>query len=323
MPGGRSASRVYHGASMVHRLSRRGPGGRLRVVDEGAGPPIVLLHAGIANLRSWDAMAPLLVASRVPGLRYDQRGFGETVTEAVSFSNRADVIAVLDALGIGRAALVGNSRGGVIAFDTAAEFPERFVAVVGVAAGLGGYDGTATPEEMAAFEAMDALEYAEPPDVAGHRRRDGPLLGRRPGPVADRVPSAIREAIRAQQIRHPRPDRVNGEPIPLDPPAECAGRASRCRSWRWPARSTVPTSSDTARHLAAAAPNARAVIWDDVAHMIGMEQPARLANLIDEFLAPRPAGRSTVPRRRSAGRKPSRDPDPTISYDEIVRNRGP
>jgi len=42
----------------------------------------------------------------------------------------------------------------------------------------------------------------------------------------------------------------------------------------------------TARHLEANTPNARALVWPDVAHMIGMEQPARLATAIIEFLAP-------------------------------------
>lgn len=37
------------------------PGGRLHVVDEGdpAGPAILLLNAGIADLTAWDALAPL------------------------------------------------------------------------------------------------------------------------------------------------------------------------------------------------------------------------------------------------------------------------
>ena len=38
--------------------------------------------------------------------------------------------------------------------------------------------------------------------------------------------------------------------------------------------------------LEADAPNARALVWDDVAHMIGMEQPDRLAAAIAAFLAP-------------------------------------
>jgi len=44
--------------------------------------------------------------------------------------------------------------------------------------------------------------------------------------------------------------------------------------------------AQTALRLEAAAPHARAVLWPDVAHMIGMEAPDRLNDLIVEFLAP-------------------------------------
>ena len=125
------------------------PGGRLFVVDEGDGPPVVLLHAGIVDLRAWDSFVPHLVAGGCRAVRYDARAWGRSTTEDVAYSNRADVVAVLDALGIDRAALVGNSRGGQIAFDTAVEFPDRVVAVVGVGAGLGGFEGHPTPEEIA------------------------------------------------------------------------------------------------------------------------------------------------------------------------------
>ncbi|MEO8437744.1 MAG: alpha/beta fold hydrolase, partial [Chloroflexota bacterium] len=101
------------------------PGGDLFVVDEGSGPPIALLHAGVADLRAWDDVVPPLVAAGYCVVRYDSRGFGESTAEDVDFSRRADLIAVLDALGIDRAALVGNSMGGSTAFDTAIEFPER------------------------------------------------------------------------------------------------------------------------------------------------------------------------------------------------------
>ena len=66
------------------------PGATLHTVDEGSGPPIVLLHAGIADLRAWDAMVPYLTGAGYRVIRYDQRGFGRTVTEDVAFSNRAD-----------------------------------------------------------------------------------------------------------------------------------------------------------------------------------------------------------------------------------------
>ncbi len=78
---------------------------------------------------------------------YDARGFGRSTTEDVEFTHRADLVAVMDGLGLDRAALVGNSRGGMLAFDAALESPERVVAVVGVAAGLGGFESESTAEE--------------------------------------------------------------------------------------------------------------------------------------------------------------------------------
>src|SRR5450759_2739382 len=100
------------------------PGGRLFALSEGAGPAIVLMHAAIVDQRAWDAMVPGLVAAGFRVVRYDYRTFGRSTTDDVEFSNRADLLAVLDAFGIGRAALVGNSHGGQIAIDTAIEFPE-------------------------------------------------------------------------------------------------------------------------------------------------------------------------------------------------------
>ena len=44
----------------------------------------------------------------------------------------------------------------------------------------------------------------------------------------------------------------------------------------------------TARHVEAEAPDTRVVVWPDVAHMIGMEVPDRLAETVVEFLAPIP-----------------------------------
>jgi pimeloyl-ACP methyl ester carboxylesterase len=272
------------------------PGGRLHVTDEGTptDPPVVLLHAAIADSRAWDDVVPLLAAGGYRVVRRDMRGFGQTVTEDVEFSHRADVIAVLDALGIDRAVLIGNSAGGQIAFDTAIEFPDRAAAVVGVGAGLGGFDGGATPEEMAAFDEADAIETAfdeggpdapsaaELVDIEVRFWVDG--IGQSP----DRVPSAIREAVRAMNLLHYSPARANGTSLRLTPPAAERLAELRCPILAVAGELDVSDVAATARHLEANVPGARAVVWPDVAHMIGMEQPARLADLVLEFLAPLP-----------------------------------
>lgn len=266
------------------------PGGRLHAVDEGAptAPPIVLLHAGIADSRSWDALAPLLAEAGYRVIRYDARGFGRSETDDIEFSNRADLRAVMDALGIGRAVLVGNSRGGQIAFDTAIESPGRVTAVVGVAAGLSGYAGDVTPEEEGAFEDMEALEAADEADAEAIADIDVRVWVDGIGQHHERVPSAIRELVREMDAQHNAPGRVHGKPLPLHPPAN-----DRLHELVMPVLAVagdldVSDVLQTARHLEASAPNARAVILPGVAHMIGMEAPDRLAELVVDFIAPLP-----------------------------------
>ncbi len=265
-------------------------GGRLHVVDEGdpADPPVLLLHAGIADLRSWDALVPLLIAGGYRVIRYDARAYGRSTTEDVAFSHRADAIAVLDASGIGRAVFVGNSRGGMTAFDTALEYPDRVVAIVGVGAGLAGFDGDLTPVEAALVEEMDALEAADPPDPDAIADIDVRLWVDGPGQPPSRVPAPIREAVRAMDLPNYRPERVEGRPIQLAPPAAERLTELRCPVLALAGALDLQEVAQAAQLLAAEAPDARAVVVPDVAHMIAMEAPGAVADLILGFLAPLP-----------------------------------
>lgn len=262
------------------------PGGRLFVVDEGDGPPVVLLHAGIVDHRAWDPVVPELVAAGYRAARYDARAWGRSTTEDVAYSNRADLVAVLDALGIDRAALVGNSRGGQIALDTAVEFPDRVVAVVGVGAGLGGYEAPATPAELALFEEMERLEEAEPKDVEAIVALDLRVWVDGPGQPAGRAPAWIGDLVRVAETHLAMPGRVFGRPIVLAPPAAARLGDLRCPVLALAGALDVSDVAATARHLEAAAPDARAVVLPDVAHLIGMERPVELAALVADFLRP-------------------------------------
>jgi pimeloyl-ACP methyl ester carboxylesterase len=266
------------------------PGARLHVVDDGdpSHPPIVLLHAGIADLRAWDDMVPSLVDAGYRVVRYDARGFGASTTEDVDFSNRADLVAILDGLGIGRAALVGNSRGGQIAFDTAIEFADRVVAVVGVGSGPGGFEGESTPEEIALFEEMEALEEAAEPDPDAIDDIDVRVWVDGPGQPETRVPAAIRDKVRMMDAPQYAAGHVSGRPIPLDPSAAARLADLRCPVLAVAGALDMSDVAQAARHLEANAPDARAVIVPGVAHMIGMEVPAELTALIVDFLAPLP-----------------------------------
>ena len=262
------------------------PGGRLHVVDDGSGPPVVLLHAGVADLRAWDAMVAPLVAAGYRAIRYDARGYGRSTTEDVAFSPRADLRAVMDACGAERAALVGNSRGGALAYDAAIESPERVVAVVGVAAGVGGFDGGGTPEEEAIFAAYEAVDEAEPFDAAALTDFETGVWGDGPGQPVGRLRADARALLTAMNLPLNDPASVKGREIKLDPVANERLGELRCPVLAIGGALDFSNVTQTARHLEAEAPNARAVIWDDVAHMIGMEQPDRLAAAIVSFLEP-------------------------------------
>jgi 3-oxoadipate enol-lactonase len=262
------------------------PGGRLFAESEGEGPPIVLIHAAIANLRAWDAMVPGLVGAGFQVVRYDYRGFGKSTTDNVDFSNRADLLAVLDSFGISRTALVGNSRGGQISLDTAIEFPDRVVAVVGVGAGLGGFAGRLTAEELAIFDEGEQVLTAPDPNLDAIADLSVRLWVDGPGQPPDRVDPAIREAVRAMCRPLSELGRVRGRPISLEPPADERLGELLCPVLAVVGALDISTMVQGAERLEAAAPNARAVVWPDVAHMIGMEVPDRLNALIVDFLAP-------------------------------------
>ncbi|MGA9865341.1 MAG: alpha/beta fold hydrolase, partial [Acetobacteraceae bacterium] len=92
-------------------------GTSLRYDIAGGGPvTLVLVHEMGGTLESWDQVLPALSRTRRV-LRYDTRGAGmsEKIRGSVSFDTMAaDLIALLDALGIGRAALAGCAVGGGI-----------------------------------------------------------------------------------------------------------------------------------------------------------------------------------------------------------------
>ena len=90
--------------------------------DSGQGPPLLLLHAGIADRRMWEDVTPML-AERFRVLAPDLRGFGETPLPDGHFVYAADAAALLEGLGIERAHVVGVSLGGHIALDLALAHP--------------------------------------------------------------------------------------------------------------------------------------------------------------------------------------------------------
>ncbi|MDE0522211.1 MAG: alpha/beta hydrolase [Boseongicola sp.] len=105
-------------------------GARLHFADDGAGLPVLALSGLTRNGSDFDYVAPHL-ADSVRLIRLDCRGRGksewtgpETYTVAVE---SGDAIALLDHLGLDRVAVIGTSRGGLIAMVLASVAKERLL----------------------------------------------------------------------------------------------------------------------------------------------------------------------------------------------------
>lgn len=101
----------------------------------GEGPPVVLLHHATGSHNDWRGQVALLVAAGYAVFAYDRHGFGRSdpLPEwSLDYHDRsvAELIEVLDALGLSRVALVGHSDGATIALMAAARYPNRVAAVV-------------------------------------------------------------------------------------------------------------------------------------------------------------------------------------------------
>ena len=86
-------------------------GGRLYVEEAGSGDPVVFLHPGLWDSRTWDPQFASF-AERYRVLRLDARGYGRSSRPepGVPYSHARDLLAVFDDAGIERAAIVGCSK---------------------------------------------------------------------------------------------------------------------------------------------------------------------------------------------------------------------
>lgn len=257
-------------------------GGELYYEVSGAGFPLVLIHAGIANHTMWDEQVAVF-KDYYTVIRYDTRGFGKTKTESVSFSNRQDLRDLLDHLNIAQAYVLGLSRGGQIALDFTLEFPEKVAALIPCAAGLGGFDYEPPAEEMKLFEEMEALEKKR--DFAALTDLEVKLWVDGPNQPTDRVDSALRERVRGMiAANYSQHQDDNPTARPLDPPA--AKRLTEVKVptlviWGDYDESACPVAGEA---IVQGIVGAQKKIFPGVAHMISMEKPAEFNQVVLNFL---------------------------------------
>jgi 3-oxoadipate enol-lactonase len=236
--------------------------------ESGSGRPVVLLHEGVVDSRIWAPFLPL-IDDRLRTIRYDQRGYGRSPMWTGPYSVVDDLVSVLDAASVEKAALVGTSRGGRIAIQAALERPERVSALVPVVSGLAGrpLDIEVTPEQEARWDAAEARG-----DTAELAAIDMEIW----------APMGVDDELRAMFVE-------NVEASNADDPAEETPSAGRLDEIAVPtlvitAAHDVPAINELGELLAREIPDARLAVIEEADHMVQWRAPEELARLVLEFL---------------------------------------
>ncbi len=105
---------------------------KLAYMDEGTGLPVLCLPGLTRTSHDFDYLAPHLPDVRLIRLDYRGRGASDWADDPLTYSvpvEAQDVIALLDHLGLEKAAILGTSRGGIIAMMLAATAKDRLLGV--------------------------------------------------------------------------------------------------------------------------------------------------------------------------------------------------
>jgi len=242
------------------------------------GVPVVLLHPFPFDRSYWAAtVGPLAVRHRV--ITVDARGFGESPAAGpFAIADLADdLAALLEALGVGAAAVVGLSMGGYAALAFAQRHPARLAALVLAdtrAAADSAETRRAREEARALIESSGSSIYLD---------RSLPRL------LAPDAPPALLARVRA--LAETRGERIV---VGLAALRDRPDRTAELAAIRSPtlviggARDQVVPLEEM-RGMSTAIPGARFVALDGVGHLASLEAPAPFEAALQAFLGELPA----------------------------------
>jgi pimeloyl-ACP methyl ester carboxylesterase len=271
MPGIHSGYAEVNGARLYYELA-------------GSGAPFVMIHAGIADCRMWDNEFEAFSRShRV--LRFDMRGYGQSLPVDGEFNIQDDFEALLSTLGLAPPMiLMGCSMGGGLSIDYALTHPDEIAALILVGSDPAGLELDADwPDELfaqseAAFNAGDINRVAE---LDMRIWFDG--LGRLPGDVDDCA--RWKAGMMAKLVTE---HELKGIGTHVRKTAEKPA-AERLRELSMPAlifigENDLPYLKLAADYMTARMPTATKVVIPDAGHLPNMEHPALFEEAVRDFL---------------------------------------
>lgn len=251
----------------------------------GAGTPLVMVHAGVADSRQWDSEFTYFSQSNQV-IRYDMRGYGKSEPVDGEFSHMSDLVSLLDTLGVHEPIVImGCSMGGGLAMDFALSHPSRVQALVMVDSAPSGLElDVPTPAKFAeaekAFESGDLDLLAE---IETQIWFDG--MGRTP----EQVNAAMRKLL-YEMNRLALSHEVKGLGKRL-PNAETPA-FDRLERLGMPVLIIVglhdmPYILAAADYMKEKIKSADKITIEDAAHLPNMDQPQEFQNIVEQFLSSR------------------------------------
>jgi pimeloyl-ACP methyl ester carboxylesterase len=250
-------------------------GTRLYYEQSGRGPDVILIHGFSLDTRMWQPqIAALMQHARIT--RYDVRGFGRSGPATPQHNAVADLLGLMDHLGIQRAHIVGMSMGGAIATDFALTHPERTSSLVLIGATVNGFPHTGFDTRFAPlFEAGARGDLVAAKELW--------LRDRFVTPVRDSqsIASTVRRIVTdcaCQQFADAR----------LLPGASAPPAFERLETIHVPTLAVVGDAEDPGMLAIADAvqlrvPGAKKLVIPNAGHLVNLEQPATLNRALIAF----------------------------------------
>ena len=148
---------------MPHIAARDGI--KLYYEEAGHGTPVVFVHEYAADYRTWEPQMRHFARSH-RCVTYSQRGYppSDVPTEPDKYLQdkfRDDVIAVMDALKIDKAHVVGHSMGAATSLHVGIKYPQRCISVTAAGCGYGSSPDPKKVEESRAISRENGKMFAE------------------------------------------------------------------------------------------------------------------------------------------------------------------
>jgi pimeloyl-ACP methyl ester carboxylesterase len=247
----------------------------------GEGPALLLLHAGIANRQMWAEHLEPLAATGHRVVAVDLPGFGEAASPRGPVAHWEDVLETMDALGVERPALVGNSFGASVALRLAALRPDRVSSLLLFSAG-------AVPDPEPSAELLAAWEAEENALEAGDVGRAAEAVAT--AWVRPEAPEGVRQRVIEMQLgnyeRHRSEQEPEQAPDPLEgDPGLLAGIT--CPALIAAGELDLVDFRDAVDDLGAKLPEATTALISGCGHLAPLEAPQEFQGLVLENLGPR------------------------------------